>query len=92
MEFQTHRRELQLLDLSVYLIHEVEENLLDLLQRVEQILNDLKLALDILALTVRTHCLPRLQHFATLRPHLNLQTVLRYRLSTSWTEEMPKVR
>jgi hypothetical protein len=49
IEHQIRSRELLLSDLSADLIFEVEENLHDLMQRALQILDDLKLALDILA-------------------------------------------
>jgi hypothetical protein len=46
---QTHSRTLPLSDLSADLILEAEENLHDLIQRAEQILDDLELALNISA-------------------------------------------
>jgi hypothetical protein len=49
METQTPSNKLLLSDLSANLILEAEENLHDLIQRAEQILDDLELALDISA-------------------------------------------
>jgi hypothetical protein len=49
MELQPHRRELLLSNLYADLIFEAKENLHDLMHNAEQILNDLELALDILA-------------------------------------------
>lgn len=55
MEPQTSSNKLLLLDLSVDLILEAEENLYDLIQRAEQILDDLELALDISAFSQRQY-------------------------------------
>lgn len=49
IEPQTCNNKLLLLDLSADLIFEAKENLYNLIQRAKQILDDLELALDILA-------------------------------------------
>ncbi len=55
MEPQTHSRKLLLSDLSANLILEAEEKLHDLIQRAEQISDDLELALNISAFSQRQY-------------------------------------
>jgi hypothetical protein len=55
MNPQTHSGKMMLLDLSAELISEAEESLLALVQRAEQILDDLKLTLDVLTFSQSKH-------------------------------------
>jgi hypothetical protein len=59
MEPQTHSRKLLLSDLSADLILEAEGNLRDLIQRAEQILDDLELTLNISAFSQRQYTVSR---------------------------------
>jgi hypothetical protein len=59
MEPGTFSNKFLLSDLSADLILEVEANLHDLIQKAEQILDDLKLALDILAFSQHRSLSPK---------------------------------
>lgn len=69
MEPRTHSGKLSLLDLSADLILEAEGNLYDLVQRAEQILSDLEIALDILTFSRYQHTVSQGYNTSQLHDH-----------------------
>jgi hypothetical protein len=68
MESRTQRTNLLLSNLSADLILEAEEHLHDLMQRAEQILDDLELALDISAFSQHQYTVSK-EGCSTSQPH-----------------------